>query len=63
MRIAAEGFRDAVVWNPGATLAASIGDLGAGEHLRFVCVEAATVMEPVTLAPGEQWVGVQRLQE
>lgn len=63
LRIASEGFRDAVVWNPGATLAASIGDLGAGEHLRFVCVEAATVAEPVTLAPGERWVGVQRLQE
>ena len=63
LHIESEGFRDAVVWNPGATLAASMGDLGAGEHLRFVCVEAATVMEPVTLAPGERWLGVQRLRE
>ncbi|MDR0181487.1 D-hexose-6-phosphate mutarotase [Lysobacter arvi] len=63
LNIESEGFRDTVVWNPGATLAASMGDLGAGEHLRFVCVEAATVMEPVTLAPGERWLGVQRLRE
>lgn len=63
LHIEAEGFRDTVVWNPGATLAASMGDLGAGEHLRFVCVEAGTVVEPVSLAPGERWLGVQRLRE
>jgi glucose-6-phosphate 1-epimerase len=63
LHIDAEGFRDTVVWNPGATLAASMGDLGAGEHLRFVCVEAGTVVEPVTLAPGERWLGMQRLRE
>jgi len=63
LHIEAEGFRDTVVWNPGGTLAASMGDLGAGEHLRFVCVEAGTVVEPVTLAPGERWLGVQRLRE
>jgi glucose-6-phosphate 1-epimerase len=61
VRIEAEGFRDTVVWNPGATLAASIGDLGAGEHLRFVCVESGSVLEPVKLAPGEHWRGAQRL--
>lgn len=63
LHIETEGFRDTVVWNPGATLAASIGDLGAGEHLRFVCVEAGTVVEAVTLAPGERWLGIQRLRE
>ena len=63
LHIEAEGFRDTVVWNPGATLSASMGDLGAGEHLRFVCVEAGTVVEPVTLAPGDRWLGVQRLRE
>ncbi|WP_342315711.1 D-hexose-6-phosphate mutarotase [Lysobacter sp. FW306-1B-D06B] len=62
LHIDSEGFHDAVVWNPGATLAASMGDLGAAEHLRFVCVEAATVIEPITLAPGERWQGSQRLR-
>lgn len=61
--VAAEGFVDTVVWNPGAMLAASIGDLGAGEHLRFVCIESASVIEPVRLAPGETWLGVQQLRD
>lgn len=63
VQIDAENFRDTVVWNPGPELAASTADLGAGEHRHFVCVESGTVIEPVVLAPGERWVGIQRLQE
>jgi glucose-6-phosphate 1-epimerase len=63
LRIDAQNFRDTIVWNPGPELAASIADLGAGEHRHFVCVESGTVIEPVVLAPGERWLGVQRLQE
>jgi glucose-6-phosphate 1-epimerase len=62
MRISADGFRDTVVWNPGAELAAKMADLGAGEHRHFVCVESGTIAVPVTLAPGEEWSGAQRLQ-
>jgi glucose-6-phosphate 1-epimerase len=62
MRISAEGFRDTVVWNPGAELAAKMADLGAGEHRHFVCVESGTIAVPVTLAPGEAWSGAQRLE-
>lgn len=62
MRISADGFRDTVVWNPGAELAAKMADLGAGEHRHFVCVESGTIAAPVTLAPGEEWSGMQRLQ-
>jgi glucose-6-phosphate 1-epimerase len=62
MRISADGFRDTVVWNPGAELAAKMADLGAGEHRHFVCVESGTIAEPVTLAPGAEWSGTQRLQ-
>lgn len=61
LRIDQEGFRDIVVWNPGARLAAGLSDLGAGEHDRFVCVEAATILSPVHLPPGAIWRGVQRL--
>lgn len=62
-RIALEqaGFGDTVVWNPGERLAAGIGDLAPGEHLRFVCVEAAQVLQPQVLSPGERWQGEQRL--
>lgn len=62
VRISAEGFRDTVVWNPGEALAASMDDLGADEHRHFVCVESGTIATPVTLAPGEEWSGAQRLQ-
>ncbi|MCB9668379.1 MAG: D-hexose-6-phosphate mutarotase [Alphaproteobacteria bacterium] len=43
---------DAVIWNPGAEKAASMGDLGPGNHAGFVCVEAAAT-RLCTLAPGE----------
>lgn len=55
------GFGDAVVWNPGERLAAGIGDLAPGEHRQFVCIEAAQVLQPVVLPPGERWQGEQRL--
>lgn len=61
LRIHAEGFRDAVIWNPGPALAAALPDLGAGQHARFVCVEAASVLHPVVLTPGQAWSGAQRL--
>ncbi len=61
MRIGAEGFADTVVWNPGATLAAALSDLGAGGHEHFVCVESAAIIAPVALAPGARWIGWQRL--
>jgi glucose-6-phosphate 1-epimerase len=53
------GFRDAVVWNPGAEKARGLADLGEDEHRRFVCVEAACVGEPVRLEPGARWEGGQ----
>ena len=56
-----EGFADAVVWNPGADLAARIADLAPDEHRRFVCVEAAQALQPVMLEPGARWIGCQML--
>jgi glucose-6-phosphate 1-epimerase len=50
------GFRDAVVWNPGAADAAALADLEDAEYRRFVCVEAALIA-PLTLAPGASWHG------
>jgi glucose-6-phosphate 1-epimerase len=55
------GFADAVLWNPGAERASTLGDLEAGGWLRMLCVEAAVIGKPVTLAPGERWTGQQRL--
>ncbi|MGH8082823.1 MAG: D-hexose-6-phosphate mutarotase, partial [Lysobacter sp.] len=61
LRLEAEGFADTVVWNPGAELAASLADLGPGEHRHFVCIEAANVVRPVRLEPGAVWTGAQIL--
>ena len=56
-----EGCGDVVTWKPGEQLGARIGDLSPGDHRHFVCVEAAQVVQPVVLAPGETWTGMQRL--
>lgn len=61
LRIEAEGFDDAVVWNPGAQKAAALKDLGRGDEACFVCVEAAAIGTPPRLAPGGRWRGVQKL--
>jgi len=61
MIIEAEGFPDAVVWNPGAERAASIDDLDPGGERQFVCIEAAVVQTPVTLGAGRRWAGTQTL--
>lgn len=53
-----EGFPDVVVWNPGATGVARREDFHEGDERRFVCVEAAAVVEPITLPPGATWTGV-----
>lgn len=50
---------DVVVWNPGPD--AGIADLAGDEWRQFVCVEAAAVDVPVTLAPGAEWIGWQAI--
>lgn len=60
-RVSQEGFADVVVWNPGATLAAGLADLEPEGWRRMLCVEAAAVVRPVTVAPGGRWEGWQRL--
>ena len=54
------GFPDAVVWNPWEK-AAAMDDVGEDQITRFVCVEAAAVGAPVTLAPEAEWTGSQRI--
>jgi glucose-6-phosphate 1-epimerase len=60
--VRAEGFPDAVVWNPGAKKAASFPDMEAGEEREMLCVEAAAAADPVVLAPGGTWTGAQVLE-
>lgn len=55
------GFRDVVIWNPGAQKAAALADMAPGAFRRMLCVEAAVIANPVVLAPGDSWSGAQRL--
>jgi glucose-6-phosphate 1-epimerase len=60
-RVSTEGFPDVVVWNPWAERARALDDMEPDGWLRMLCVEAAVVARPVRLAPGEAWLGRQRL--
>lgn len=61
LRVAAEGFRDVVIWNPGAERGAALADLEPGGYARMLCIEAAVIGRPVRLAPGKRWHGTQIL--
>lgn len=61
LRIERRGFPDVVVWNPGAAGVERRSDFYTGDERRMLCVEAAVVGEPVTLAPGASWTGAQRM--
>ena len=56
-----QGFADAVVWNPGAERCAALADMPAAGWREMVCVEAAAVGQPVSVAAGECWIGRQTL--
>ncbi|MFG6446728.1 D-hexose-6-phosphate mutarotase [Roseateles sp. BYS180W] len=62
LQISQQGFEDAVVWNPGETLCQQMEDLPDSAWREFLCVEAAQVLRPAQLAPGQTWVGLQRLE-
>ncbi len=59
LRIEKVGFPDAVVWNPGPDGTRGRADFEPGDELRMLCVEAAAVQHPITLAPGARWEGTQ----
>lgn len=61
LTLAQSGFRDAVVWNPGAADTAALADMEDDEYLRFVCIEPALI-EPATLQPGAVWRGEHQVQ-
>lgn len=59
LKISQEGFSETVIWNPGTTGAAKLADLSPGTERQFLCVEAATVQQPLCLEPGQIWQGQQ----
>ena len=56
-----ETLTEAVVWNPGQAGSAQLADMPDDGWRHMLCVEAARIDQPVTLAPGETWMGHQTL--
>ncbi len=55
IRLAKQGSNSTVVWNPWATQAVQLGDVGYQGFLKMLCVEAAnTADNVVTVPPGEK---------
>jgi glucose-6-phosphate 1-epimerase len=61
VRIEQRGFTDTVVWNPGRERTARMADMPPEGFRRMLCVEAASIEPPVTLAPGAAWRGTQSI--
>lgn len=55
------GFSNTVVWNPWEQASAAIADMPPLGYRQMLCVEPAVIDEPVVLAPGESWSGLQTL--
>jgi len=55
IRVAKQGSRSTVVWNPWVEQAKKLGDLGEKGYLGMVCVESANAADDmVTIAPGNE---------
>jgi len=50
-----------VVWNPGADKCAALVDMPSDGYRHMLCVEAAQVFAPITVAPAAEWAGWQEL--
>ena len=59
--MAKAGLPDAVVWNPWVDKSRAMADFGDEEYHEMLCVETVAARDAVTLAPGAEWVGTQRL--
>lgn len=62
LTVSQTGFTDTVIWNPWIQKGAALADLEPDGYRRFVCIEAATIGQPIALAPGQSWQGTQTLQ-
>jgi glucose-6-phosphate 1-epimerase len=59
--IRADGFPDAVVWNPWQAKSARLPDMPDEGFRHMLCVEAAVVGKPIALGGGDHWIGRQTL--
>ena len=56
IKVTATNSKTAIVWNPGADVAAKMADLGDRDYLNFVCVETANAAnEIIEIAAGDRY--------
>jgi len=60
LRLENSGFASVVVWNPGPGSDEKY-DFATGEWSQFVCIEPATVFEPVVVQPGATWTATHTI--
>ncbi|MCO5574610.1 hypothetical protein L7F22_028399 [Adiantum nelumboides] len=56
-----DGLPDAVVWNPWERKAKALADFGDDEYKHTICLQPAAIEKPITLKPGEEWKGRQKI--
>jgi glucose-6-phosphate 1-epimerase len=61
LTIQQQSFPDVVVWNPWVERCAQLTDMPPDDWRQMLCIEAAAVDKPVSVAPGEEWYGRQTL--
>jgi glucose-6-phosphate 1-epimerase len=61
IKVSSEGFRDTVIWNPWVEKGAKLMDMLPLDYRQMVCIEAAAVQNPISLAPQKSWTGSQTL--
>ena len=61
LTIESETFEDAVLWNPGPEKCVALSDMPDDDWRQMLCVEAAQVLNPPTLQPGDSWTARQSL--
>lgn len=61
LAIESHNLPDAVIWNPGPEQCAGMKDMPPDGWQRMLCVEAARILNPLTLQAGESWTGRQSL--
>lgn len=54
-------FTDTVLWNPGPAAARGLSDMEPDGERAMMCIEAAVVQRPITMASGGRWTGAQTL--
>ena len=61
LQLSMQGFTEWMIWNPGQTAAAGIKDLPSNDWQKFICIEPVCVSQPLTIQPGDYFVGSLRL--